>query len=727
MKGSNILVKDKQIFLPVQYISKKKDVSVAMFDLRKAPITKMLLPFIGGALSGYIFVFPLLLSDIGLICLITWCQLVILYLRHKLMGIWIHLLFNTLVCFLFLTLGFWTGKITRPVDPGLPVGEGMMVRGRVLEEPYSGRRNWIMDMKVFMISGWDSTYGTQSIFKVYFEMPDDSILPIAGEIWQLYGQLSSIKNSGNPGEPDYAAILHRKNCWYRFFADPRYPATIKGDDSQARKVCSTSIRKVISQAWSGDPEVTSLLKAVCLGDRSGLTENLRYNYSTAGGMHLLAVSGLHVGLIWWVLQHLLAWMVRLFHTEIYRALFIIALLWFYAYVTGFSSSVSRSVTMFTFFSTSRMIDQRTHPVNGILVSAFLLILINPGKLLDVGFQLSYAAILGIVTIYPKLRNMVKLKNRVLKWIWDATMVSLAAQLSTAPLVAYYFHQLPTYSLLTNLFAIPLLSCLMAIFVISIPFTIAGTLGVVFNALLFQMGTLMNRSMEFMASLPGALISELYLDQLGLIIWMVLVFLISRLLSSRSTFPRFALLFVISVLLVWTSWTRYKRLQSGEMAVWHFHGASLLTIREGRQVDHYFWVRDTGSSIYMDKFKAVTWDKRRYKLGSFNMNHITQAKGGISVCEKVVPGLWTIGNSQICGWVISGSIDLEFLKLIIDQPRDFILLSCDPQIRNTSLFEGLRSCELIVDGSNRNLFIHQMEEIKGPIHFTGQEGAYLKRW
>lgn len=698
-----------------------------MFDLRKAPVARILLPFTGGALAGNMLIFTVPMNGIVFICMIIWFLLFILFLICKMCGIWSNLVFHHLLFLLFLTLGTGTGMVSRPVDPGLPVGENVVVRGEVLEEPYSGRRNWVMEMRIFMVSGRDSTYSMQTNLKVYFEIPEDSILPAAGETWQLYGQLSPIKNSGNPGEPDYEAIMQRKSCWYRFFAHSRYPVIKKVEDSLDNKVCAIRFRKIISQTWSGDPEEVSLLKAVCLGDRSGLTDDLRYSYTAAGGMHLLAVSGLHVGLIWWVLQHSLAWMVRLFRSEIYRALVIIVLLWFYAYVTGFSSSVSRSVTMFTFFTVSRLIDQRTHPVNGILVSAFFLILINPAKLLDVGFQLSYAAILGIVTIFPKLRSLVRPKNRILKWIYEATMVSLAAQLSTAPLVIYYFHQLPAYSLLTNIFAIPLLSCLIAIFVISIPFVVSGIFVGLFNGLLLQLGSLMNRSMEFVASIPGALIRDLYLDRLGLIMLMVIVFLCTVLLNYRSAFPRFAIMFVISGMLVWSSWTRYIRLHTAELVVSHFSGGSLVTIREGSHVDHYTWVRDKAATTTMDRFKAVTWDKRRYDVCSTEIANNTCVGGVISFCKQAAPGLWTLGNDQINGWVITGPMGRETMEMIADQQGDFILLSCEPQIRNTHLLERLDSCELIVDGSNRNWFIRQMEGFGGVIYFTSHQGAYLKRW
>ena len=216
-----------------------------MFDLRKAPVARILLPFTGGALAGNMLVFSVPMNGIVFICMIIWFLLFILFLICKMCGIWSNLVFHHLLFLLFLTLGTGTGMVSRPVDPGLPVGENVVVRGEVLEEPYSGRRNWVMEMRIFMVSGRDSTYSTQTNLKVYFKIPEDSILPAVGETWQLYGQLSPIKNSGNPGEPDYEAIMQRKSCWYRFFAHSRYPVIKKVEDSLENKVSAIRFRKII--------------------------------------------------------------------------------------------------------------------------------------------------------------------------------------------------------------------------------------------------------------------------------------------------------------------------------------------------------------------------------------------------------------------------------------------------------------------------------------------------
>ena len=320
------------------------------------------------------------------------------------------------------------------------------------------------------------------------------------------------------------------------------------------------------------------MKAVCLGDRSSLTDDMRQAYAAAGGMHLLAVSGLHVGLIWWVLQYMTGWMSLILRKEIQRTVLVVGLLWFYAFMTGFSSSVCRSVTMFSFFSASRMMGERAQPLNVILVSAFLLVLLEPVRLTDVGFQLSYTAIIGIITLHPLALRKVRVKNRVLRWVWEATSVSLAAQVSTAPLVIYYFHQLPIYSLITSLIAIPLLSLLIAIFVCSVPFVSVGIMENISSFLLVELARLMNRSMEHLSSMPGAVLDGLQLDRISLLFWILGLLMGMIALHGRRRIP-YLLLFLISSSLVWNSYSALKRRSSSELLIAHFRGASMVSIRE----------------------------------------------------------------------------------------------------------------------------------------------------
>ncbi|MCD4711370.1 MAG: ComEC/Rec2 family competence protein [Bacteroidales bacterium] len=616
------------------------------------------------------------------------------------------------------------------------MGERVVIRGEVTGSPRPGKRAYTFDMKIHLLCSEDTICRTGTYLKVYLGMPADSVMPVAGETWQFSGKLVPIRNSGNPGAPDFRTIMSRKNCWYRFYVSTRPVLAISNRVmiGEERRLAPALIRRKVSDHWHGGIEEVSLLKAVCLGDRSSLTDDMRQAYVAAGGMHLLAVSGLHVGLIWWVLQYMTGWMSMVFRNEKQRTVAVVGLLWFYAFVTGFSSSVCRSVTMFSFFSASRMMGQRIHSVNGILVSAFLLVLIEPVRLMDIGFQLSYSAIIGIVTLHPLNRRVVRVKNRILRWAWEATSVSLAAQLSTAPLVIFYFHQLPLYSLITSLLAVPMLSVLIAIFVCSVPFISAGILEEFFNFMLIELALLMNRSMEHISSMPGALLDGMQLDRVSLSIWLLVLLMTMVAFHVRSRIPWYLVLFFTAGFLVWNSFSGLNRRSSSELVITHFSGGSMVIIREGAIVDHYCWYRDSTTLDYMKTYKDVTWNRRVYENHLYEVGDTVKITGRVSACMQVAEGVWLLGGYHYGGLVVTESVKEHVWRIVygdsvsshLGRP-DFILLSGEPYVDGLLKESWMRNVELVIDGSNRSWYKERMNAEWDRIYLTDRSGAYVKRW
>lgn len=599
-----------------------------------------------------------------------------------------------------------------------------MIRGRIRGEPKIRQMNVTFDMEVEQIVTEDTVFPVHTMVKAYLKMPADSVLPAAGQCWQFYGRLVAIRNNGNPGNPDYVSIMRRKNCWYMFFAEDRVHMNKRSGKNLDSKISADRIRKKIWSQWKGSPKEISLLRAVCLGDRSGLTDELRLAYTYAGGIHLLAVSGLHVGLIWWVLHQMLSWTIHLFRRETWRAVPVILLLWFYAYVTGFSSSVCRAVTMFSFFTLSRLFGRQTNPINGILLSAFVLIVLKPARIMDVGFQLSYVAILGIVTLYPVINRSIKIKNRLLRRAWEAAGVSLSAQIVTAPLVVFYFHQLPLYSILTNLVAVPLLSLLILFFVLSVPFMAVGVHTQIFNWLILKISYLLNFTMETVASIPGSVIANLGLSSLNLTLLMTLLLVVMMLPGDRTHLSRYLFVILFSLLLFTTSRNRFNTLYSSELVVAHFNDGSLVTFREGIHVDHYQLAGNPDTEKQMDKYVDLAWNKYRYRSRYIQPGVDSISQGFVSQCCTIGQGAWMLGNNNLQGCVISGSLKEGNLDVFTEGPINFILLSAEPDVGKLKEHAGL---DIIIDGSNRDWYTGKAELKYNKIYLTGKRGAYRLRW
>jgi competence protein ComEC len=211
--------------------------------------------------------------------------------------------------------------------------------------------------------------------------------------------------------------------------------------------------------WPMQSEAKQIMYALVLGDRSDLDPHLRQQYANAGVVHILAVSGLHVGVLYLLIslifQKLLsgrAWRFQAFIT--------LAVLWSYALMTGLSPSVWRAATMFSLLSVGVQIGRITNIYSTLAASAFILLILDSSLLFSPGFQLSYAAVFGIVRYQPIIAECWEPKSKWMNYAWQLASVSLAAQLVTMPFTLVYFGQFPTYFLLANLLILPLLSVIM---------------------------------------------------------------------------------------------------------------------------------------------------------------------------------------------------------------------------------------------------------------------------
>ena len=697
--------------------------------LDKIPIIRIFVPYASGALSGQQWGSILKTEFLLIPIIVTWLLLLLLVIRDRMDHPKGHLGFGILGFLLLLELGFLTGGITRREAPDYPVGKLVLLRGRISGVPEVKQDRWQAEMELQMLSSGERVYRNRSILGVTMQLTADSLIPAAGEEWQLAGRLVPVRNNGNPGETDYASILGRRDLWFRFYVEAGSPWNRRAALSPDHSFRAFTTRENLARYWQGDAESVMLLRAVCLGDRSRLTQELREAYAGAGGMHLLAVSGLHVGLIWWVLQHLFSVLVRVTRSELSRVLPTLVLLWYYAYLTGMTSSVTRSVTMFTLFTVARLIHHRTHPVQTIMVAAFLMTVVMPGRLREVGFQLSYSAVLGIVTLYPLLRRLPceKIRNRFLRWIRDASAVSLAAQVATAPLVIFYFRQYPAYAMLTNLVAIPLMGGLIALFVLSVPFIILGWFPMVWNRLLMTFASGLNHLMESVAQIPGAVLPVVGADRVMLLCWLPILLLGILALNGRLRLYRYGILLVLVILNSYTFRQLSTFKNSGELLVAQFYNGTLLLIREGRQVDCYRWHADSALVRTMEQYVTEEWGGRGTRIRWIEKGDKHALNGQVSSWRWLSPDLGRVGNDRIRGWLINRTPSQEELELVGRYPGSLVMISGEPSLPADWLNDLPEQCRVVFDGTCRDWYLERLTVKHPRIHPTSRYGAYRETW
>jgi competence protein ComEC len=329
----------------------------------------------------------------------------------------------------------------------------------ILQEKTNSYQSVLRITTVFSI---DSVFETDEKVMVYFEKTERAQKLQPGDIIFFQQRPQSVRNNNNPYEFDYAGYLARKkiyrqvylpeNKWKKTSAQAGFSFFILAEKTRSRLL-------EIYRKQNLNENEFYVLSALSLGYKRGLDPEIKRTFSSAGAMHVLAVSGLHVGIVFIVLSLMFGFLRKQKAGRSIFILIVLPALWSFAFITGLSPSVQRAATMFSFMVIGENTRRRPSAYNSLAASAFLLLLINPNNFFEAGFQLSYSAVFGIVFLQPKLVNFFQFKNRILHYGWALLTVSVAAQIATFPVTAFYFNQFPSYFWLSNLLVIPAVTLL----------------------------------------------------------------------------------------------------------------------------------------------------------------------------------------------------------------------------------------------------------------------------
>lgn len=399
----------------------------------------------------------------------------------------------------------------------------------VISSPASVRQKHLRyDFEIEQIVGAnDSLLRAHGTIHLYIRKDSLDTIFFYGDRLAIYGRLFSINAPNNPAEFNYKCYLSRQNIYGQSFVEKQHIQQVGHAPKSRLFEWVYDLRNHASQTIDehiAQPRENGIAKALLLGIKDHLDNDLKKAYSSAGAMHVLAVSGLHVGIIFLIIKIILGRLKKVGKWGKYLFGFTgISIIWIYAIVTGLSPSVLRAATMFTLITISEASSRETNIYNSLGLAAFILILLDPYIIYSVGFQLSFLAVLGIVYLQPKLYNLIDFRWFLLDKAWMITCVSLAAQISTFPLTAYYFHQFPTYFLISNLLVIPsfflmLITGICMLIVDPIWASAGKLIGFVFQ----KVQWMVNEAINFIHTLPNSQIEWIYMDKISLILTYLIV-------------------------------------------------------------------------------------------------------------------------------------------------------------------------------------------------------------
>ncbi len=518
-----------------------------MAFLQNNPFFRLLLPLVAGiAFSGFLAGWEFAMHIFATLAIVMFIGS---YIKQKPETSWRNRWIFGVALYLFLfAAGYFISEQKERNSTFSHLNQKGIYAVELTDSPIEKKNSYLCRVK--LISLTDSAMNTQPAKgKAILYIAKDSASASIVSGHRLLLETSFVVPDGevNPDGFDYAVYLKRQGIGATAYI-PSGRWKIYGQNTgfslfRAAEKAQENLMNVYRRfGISGDE--FAVLAALTLGSKDALHPELRQNYTTSGGMHILAVSGLHVGIIYMVLLFLFRFLDKSPRMKILKVIIIVTLLWAYAFITGLPPSVIRATLMFSLVAIGSGLDRRAQIYNSISAAAFIMLLINPDFLYDVGFQLSFSAVVSIVYFQPKIAQWFAITSKPLKWAWELTAVSLAAQIGTAPFSLFYFHQFPNYFLVTNFVAIPFATLIIyiavALFVFSGVQYISTIIAFVLNGFLRGL----NISIEAIQSLPFSLtVTSINFVQLAAMFGFIILFTVY--LANKKFIPLlFSLIFLL---------------------------------------------------------------------------------------------------------------------------------------------------------------------------------------
>jgi competence protein ComEC len=390
------------------------------------------------------------------------------------------------------------------------------------------RINWL-------IKGEACYYENEKVL-VYFHTGSDARQYTAGSLILIRKPLQPIENFMGYGF-DYKKYCRLRHIYSQVFLKENDFALMgKQEENMVFSRLDTLRRKllIIIKNFVPRKSENGLLEALMVGFTEDLDPGLLKSYADTGVIHIIAISGLHLALICHILQLAFQRMCRRNAGRWIKFVLMVSCLWGYSLLSGASPSVIRAATMFSLVLFAGNILRKTVIYNTLAASAFLLVCFDPYWLWDIGFQLSYAAVLSLGLFSKPVYNLMPLQNRILLKCWNAASISIAAQLLTTPLSIYYFHRFPNYFLITNLLAVPLSSAILLGGILLCVFFWVHPAAWFLGGLTGLLIKCLNGFIQYVSQIPGAVISHLILTGPQLILVYFILFCLYRFLILKQT-------------------------------------------------------------------------------------------------------------------------------------------------------------------------------------------------
>ena len=692
------------------------------FDIhiwKKAPFIRLLLPLVVGIMLEWYFQFPVAICIVGAISFtIAYVLFFLLPIaaRYKLQALQAIILNLLLLSFgLIIT---WQKDVQHNKNWfGQYYHDSDYLVVRINEPLVEKSKSYKADGYVESLIHKDSMTNCNGKILLYFFK--DSLQPSLhyGDKILINKNLQHIKNSGNPGAFNYQRYAAFQATFHNVFLKQKDWVKLEEKNvNPFKQFIFTSREYVLSILQKNIPaskDELGIAEALLIGYTNDLDKDLVQAYSNTGVVHIIAISGMHLALIYGLLVWLFARIPLINKSKIIQVVLILSCLWLFSLMTGAAASVLRSAVMFTFIAVGKYLLKQSSIYNSLAASAFVMLCYNPYFLWDVGFQLSYLAVVSIIIFQKSVYNWLYIKNKWVNEIWKLMAISLSAQILTFPICIYYFHQFPNLFLITNIIAVPLSSVILFVEIGLVAFSwipyVGFYLGKIVGWMVWGMNKIIiwvsNLSFAVWDNIPSTIATTwlLYAVVIGIGVWLL------KKNKNAFSFAMFCL-FCFTLLQAYGNW-QIKNQQ--KIIVYNVPQHQAIDFISG---NNYLFLGD--SILLVD--------------GVLQNFHLKPARIALQLSKRVdtMPVVfrqqlfYQMGNKKVV--VIDKSIQFEPVQQKIDV--DIIIISKNPKIYMAQLANIFNCDQYIFDASNSLWKIAQWQKDCKALHLNYHsipaEGAYV---
>lgn len=516
----------------------------------------------------------------------------------------------------------------------------------------------------------------------------------------FHTKLTEISSPKNPYQFDFKEFTKYKNIFWQGFLNKENYKISENSHNFSPIIIAEKVRQKIASSLEKYPfstENQGVMKALLLGIRSDIQQETQQNYIDAGIIHILAISGLHIGIITIIFSYILNFLIQNKKYNWLKISILILIIWCYAFLTGLSASVVRAATMFSFLSLAIELKKRQGIYDNLVLSLFVLLLFNPFFVFDVGFQLSYFAVFSIVTFLPIFRNIFRSKYKIIQKTWDLLSVSISAQIGVLPISILYFHQFSGLFFISNLIILPILGVILIVGILILLLSVTNTLPLFLVSVYDGVLTLINKTIEQISTLNTLIFKEIYFNNELFFISLTAVLFLSLWFHFKKIYFLYG---ILSCIILGQISLVYNKILSNntELFVFHQPKKTLIAIRN---YNHLSVFQEEDSSRYISPFKENTLIKSTDYQQLKNIIHFK--------------------NQKVLCYDGSWNIDENFPKV------DYIVLKNSPKIHFEKFLEITSPKMVIADGSNfpkdilRWKLTCQQKNI--PFHSTAEKGYF----